>query len=91
MVSLLAYLAVGGAMGWLASLLLRTSRWRERGVNLGAGMAGGLAAGWLAPRLVGTPPLAMNVVSLEALAVAVLGAMLVLAVVDVVRRRRHIG
>lgn len=90
MVSLLAYLAVGAAMGWLASLLLRTARWQDRGVNLGAGVAGASAAGWLAPPLVGAPPLAQNSVSLEALAVAVLGAMLVLALVDMARRH-HIG
>ncbi|MFZ5550045.1 MAG: GlsB/YeaQ/YmgE family stress response membrane protein [Pseudomonadota bacterium] len=87
MLSLLSYLAAGAAMGWLASLLLRTSRWQERGVNLGAGMAGAVLAGWLAPPLVGAAPLAQNSVSLEALAVAVLGAMLVLAVVAMARRR----
>lgn len=87
MLSLLSYLAAGAAMGWLASLLLRTSSWQERGVNLGAGMAGAAVAGWLAPALVGAAPLAQNSVSLEALAVAVLGAMLVLAVVSVARRR----
>lgn len=91
MLSLSAYLAVGAVMGWLASLLLRSSRWQELGLNLGVGMAGAAAAGWLAPPLVGAPPLAQNTVSLEALALAVLGAMLVLALVDVARRHRHIG
>ena len=90
MLSLLAYLAVGAAMGWLAGLLWRSSRWQALGLNLGAGMAGASAAGWLAPPLVGAPPLAQNTVSLEALAVAVLGAMAVLALLDMARRL-HIG
>jgi uncharacterized membrane protein YeaQ/YmgE (transglycosylase-associated protein family) len=91
MLSLSAYLAVGAVMGWLASLLLRTSRWQELGVNLVAGMAGASAAGWVAPPLIGAPPLAHNTLSLEALALAVLGAILVLALVDMARRHRHVG
>lgn len=91
MLSLSAYLAVGAVMGWLASLLLRSSRWQELGVNLVAGAAGASTAGWLAPPLVGAPSLAQNTISLEAMALAVLGAMLVLALVDVARRHRHAG
>lgn len=90
MLSLLAYLVVGAAMGWLASLLWRSSRWQDLGMNFGAGVAGASAAGWLAPPLVGAPPLAQNTVSLEALAVAVLGAMALLALLDMARRH-HIG
>jgi uncharacterized membrane protein YeaQ/YmgE (transglycosylase-associated protein family) len=86
MVSLLAYLAVGAAMGWLVSKLLRTSGWHELGINALAGMAGASVAGWLAPPLVGAAPLAQNQISLEALSVALLGAMLVLALLDAARR-----
>lgn len=85
--SLWAYLAVGAAMGWLVSLLLRTARWQDLGVNLAAGMAGASVASWLAPPLVGAPPLAQNELSLEALSVAVLGAMLVLGLLGAARRR----
>jgi uncharacterized membrane protein YeaQ/YmgE (transglycosylase-associated protein family) len=50
-------------------------------------MAGASVASWLAPPLVGAPPLAQNEFSLEALSVAVLGAMLVLGLLDAARRR----
>lgn len=86
MMNLLTYLAVGVAMGWLASLLLRTTDWPSLGLNLLAGMAGASVAAWLAPPLVGAPPLAQGVFSLEAASVAVLGAMFVLALLGAARR-----
>lgn len=87
MTSLWVYLMVGAGVGWLVGLLLRSRGWQEWGLDLAAGMAGASVAAWVAPPLVGAPPLAQGGVSMDALAVAVLGAMAVLALVGSARQR----
>lgn len=74
-VSFMAWLAVGGLVGWLASALLRTDSREALLLNLSVGALGAELAGWWLAPMVADP------VSLEAAAVASLGAAVLLLIV----------
>jgi len=44
-------LVVGGVIGWLASLLMKTNAQMGLIANIVVGIAGSMLGGWLAPRL----------------------------------------
>ncbi|MEN4903509.1 GlsB/YeaQ/YmgE family stress response membrane protein [Luteimonas sp. gir] len=75
------YLFVGGIAGWLASLLMR-SRGQGIVLNVVVGIVGGFIGGWLLPRI------GLNVGGgwLGFLVTAFLGAVILLAIVNLFRR-----
>ncbi len=92
-IDFVAWLAVGGLMGWLMSRLVR-SRGREALLfNIGVGMVGALLAGWWIAPLIALPEDRLHrLPSLHAIAVTSLGAVGVLVIVNAIPflvRRRH--
>lgn len=84
--NLIIWLIVGGLVGWVASLLMRTDG--EQGVilNVLVGIVGAAIGGWLISPLVGVPTINQGALSMGALVVSLLGAVVLLGVVNLIRR-----
>lgn len=84
MLNFIIWIVVGGIIGWVASMLMRT---REGPLlNVIVGIVGAFLAGLLLTPLFGIPPYSQTNFSLPSLMVSLLGAVLLLAVVSFVRR-----
>jgi uncharacterized membrane protein YeaQ/YmgE (transglycosylase-associated protein family) len=85
---LVIWLAIGAAIGWLGSLLLKSDP--EQGVfmNVVVGVVGALLGGWLVAPRVGPPAAAGVEAGAVGFVAALLGAVVVLALFDFARRRR---
>lgn len=77
---------VGGILGWLASLMMRTDAQQGIVLNVVVGIVGALLAGLIISPLVGAPPITSGSFSLEALLVSLVGAIILLAIVNLFRR-----
>ncbi len=82
------WLVVGGVIGWLASLMMRTDAQQGVILNVVVGIVGALIGGWLISPLVGLPTINQNAFSLGAMAVSLVGAVILLAIVNLFRRGR---
>lgn len=77
---------VGGILGWLASLMMRTDAQQGIVLNVVVGIVGALLAGLIISPLVGAPSITSGSFSLEALLVSLVGAVILLAIVNLFRR-----
>ena len=82
------WILVGGLIGWVASIVMRTDAQQGIFLNVIVGVVGALVAGWIISPLVGIPTINQDVFSLPALLVSLLGAIVLLGVVTLVRRGR---
>ena len=82
------WILVGGLIGWVASIVMRTDGQQGIFLNVIVGVVGALIAGWIISPLVGIPTINQDVFSLSALLVSLLGAIVLLGVVNLVRRGR---
>ena len=81
------WLIVGGIVGWLASLIMKTDAQQGMLLNVVVGIVGAFIGGWLISPLVGTGTINEGF-SLGALVVSLLGAVILLAIVNLFRRGR---
>lgn len=86
MINLIVILIVGGLIGWIASILMRTNAQQGILLNIVVGIVGALLAGFLLAPLFGTPTIIQDAFSLSALLVSLLGAVILLAIVNLFRR-----
>jgi uncharacterized membrane protein YeaQ/YmgE (transglycosylase-associated protein family) len=86
MLNLTVWLLVGGLVGWVASLLMGSDRHQGLWLNIVAGMAGAALAGWWLSPLVGIASVGNSGFSIGALGVALLGAIGLLALANLIRR-----
>jgi uncharacterized membrane protein YeaQ/YmgE (transglycosylase-associated protein family) len=84
--NILIWLVVGGIIGWLASVFMKTDGQQGIFLNVVVGIVGALLAGWLITPLVGVGTINQSNFSLPALIVSFVGAVLLLALVGVLRR-----
>ncbi len=84
--NLIIWLVVGGLVGWVASLIMKTDGQQGLILNVVVGIVGAAAAGWLISPLVGVGTINQDQFSIGALVVSLLGALLLLAVVKLFRR-----
>lgn len=82
----LIWLVVGGVIGWLASLLMKTDGQQGILLNVVVGVVGAMVAGWLITPLVGVGTINQDNFSLPALMVSFLGAAVLLGIVNLFRR-----
>ena len=84
--NILIWLIVGGVIGWLASLVMRTDGQQGIILNVVVGFVGAVLAGWLISPLVGVSTINQANFSLPALVVSLVGAIALLAIVGFVRK-----
>ncbi|MGH8808667.1 MAG: GlsB/YeaQ/YmgE family stress response membrane protein [Noviherbaspirillum sp.] len=80
------WIVVGGILGWLASLVMKTDAQQGLLLNVVVGIVGALLGGWLLAPLFGTGTINMNDFSIGSLLVSFLGAIVLLAIVNLIRR-----
>ena len=84
--NLIIWLVVGGLVGWVASLIMKTDGQQGLILNVVVGIIGAAAAGWQISPLVGVGTINQDQFSIGALVVSLLGALLLLAVFKLFRR-----
>lgn len=80
------WLIVGGLIGWVASMIMRTNAQQGVILNVVVGVIGALLGGWLLAPMLGTGTINSNDFSVAGLGVSLLGAIILLAIVNLVRR-----
>lgn len=80
------WLVVGGLIGWVASMIMRTDGQQGVILNVVVGIIGAALGGWLISPLVGVGTINQGSFSFGALIVSLLGAVVLLAIVNLVRR-----
>jgi uncharacterized membrane protein YeaQ/YmgE (transglycosylase-associated protein family) len=86
--NLIVWLVMGGLIGWLASLVMKTDAQQGLLLNIVVGIVGALVGGWLLSPLLGVGTINDNNFSIAALGVSFLGAIILLAIVNLFRRGR---
>ena len=84
--NLILWIIIGGILGWLASLIMRTDAQQGLFLNIVVGIIGALVAGFVLTPLVGIGTINQNNFSLPAILVSLLGAIILLAIVNLFRR-----
>ena len=80
------WLIVGGLIGWVASMIMRTNGQQGLVLNVVVGIVGALVAGWFLTPLLGIATINQSNFSLPALLVSLMGAIILLAVVNLFSR-----
>ncbi|MBB4619950.1 GlsB/YeaQ/YmgE family stress response membrane protein [Sphingomonas abaci] len=83
---LIILLIVGGAIGWVASLIMRTDGQQGIVLNIVVGIVGALLAGFVVTPLIGGAPITSGVISLQSIIVSLVGAIVLLAIINLFRR-----
>lgn len=86
--NLIIWLVVGGLIGWVASLIMKTDASQGIVLNVIVGIVGAAIGGFLISPLIGAPTINQDAFSLPALLVSLLGAIILLAIVNMFRRGR---
>ena len=86
MMNVLVWLVVGGAIGWLASMVMNTENQQGILLNVVVGIVGAVVAGWVISPMVGAGTINQGNFSLPSLVVSFVGAIILLGVVNLFRR-----
>ena len=82
------WIVIGGVLGWLASLVMKTDAQQGMFLNVVVGIVGALLGGWLLSPLFGAGTINTDDFSVLSLVVSFLGAVILLAIVNLVFRGR---
>ena len=88
MINLIVWLLLGALVGWLASMVMRTDAQQGAILNIVVGIIGAALAGFLLSPLLGVPTINSGDFSIGALLISLLGAVILLAIVNLFRRGR---
>jgi uncharacterized membrane protein YeaQ/YmgE (transglycosylase-associated protein family) len=80
------WIVVGGLLGWVASMIMHTDAQQGIILNVVVGIVGALLGGWLLAPLFGTGTINQNDFSIGSLLVSLLGAVVLLAAVNLFRQ-----
>lgn len=83
---LIILILVGGIIGWLASMVMRTDAQQGILLNVVVGIVGALLAGFILNPMIGGGNIMAGDFSGSSLIVSFLGAVVLLAIVNLVRR-----
>lgn len=86
MINFIIWLVVGGIIGWLASMVMKTDAQQGVFLNIVVGIVGAFIGGWLLSPLFGTGTINRDDFSISGLIVSFLGAVILLAIVNLFRR-----
>ncbi len=81
----LIWLIIGGIVGWLASLIMRTDGQQGILLNVVVGIVGAFIGGWVISPMVGVATINEGI-SIGSIAVSLVGAVILLAIVNLFRR-----
>jgi uncharacterized membrane protein YeaQ/YmgE (transglycosylase-associated protein family) len=84
--TLILVLIIGGIIGWLASIVMRTDAQQGVLLNVVVGIVGALIAGVLITPLIGGAPITSGTFDLMSLLASFLGAVVLLAIINLFRR-----
>ena len=87
--SFIAWLIVGGLLGWLASIIMGTNDRQGKFLNVIVGIVGAFLGGLILAPMFGTGTINQYDFSIGSLVVSLLGALILLFIVGLFRRRRH--
>lgn len=80
------WIVIGGIIGWLASMVMKTDAQQGIFLNIVVGIIGAFLGGWLLSPLFGAGSINSDDFSLVSILVSFLGAVILLAVVNLLRR-----
>lgn len=86
--NLIIWLVVGGLIGWVASMIMRTDGQQGIVLNVVVGIVGAFLGGFLLSPLLGAGTVNSGDFSIAGLAVSLLGSIILLAIVNLFRRGR---
>jgi uncharacterized membrane protein YeaQ/YmgE (transglycosylase-associated protein family) len=86
MLNFLMWIIVGGIIGWVASMVMRTDAQQGTLLNIVVGIVGAFLAGLVLTPLFGVDTINSGNFSLPALLISLLGAIILLAIVNLFRR-----
>lgn len=86
MVGLIVWLLAGALVGWIASMIMGTDAQQGAILNIVVGVIGALLGGFLLGPVFGTGTINTADFSLSGLLVSLVGAIILLAIVNFVRR-----
>lgn len=86
MINLIIIIIVGGVLGWLASMVMRTDAQQGIFLNIVVGIIGALLAGFLISPLLGAGTITQGDFSIMSLVVSFIGAVVLLGIVNLFRR-----
>ena len=84
--NIIVWLVVGGLIGWVASMVMRTDGQQGIFLNVVVGIIGAAIGGWFLSPLFGVSTINQSNFSIQGLLISLLGAVILLAVVNLVRR-----
>jgi len=84
---ILVWLIVGGVVGWLASIIMRTDAQQGILLNVVVGIVGALLAGFIVSPMLGIATINEGI-SVATFLVSLVGAVILLAIVNLFRRGR---
>ena len=84
--TLILILIVGGVIGWLASMVMRTDGQQGIVLNIVVGVVGAVLAGFVVTPLIGGAPITSGAFDVMSLLSSFIGAVILLAVVNLFRR-----
>ena len=84
--NMIIWLVVGGLIGWVASMVMRTDGQQGVLLNVIVGVVGAALGGWLLSPLFGVSTINQSNFSVPGLLVSLGGAVILLAIVNLVRR-----
>ena len=88
MINFIIWIVIGGLIGWVASMIMKTDAQQGAFLNIVVRIVGAFLGGWLLSPLVGVPTINQDVFSIGALLVSLVGAVILLAIINLFRRGR---
>jgi uncharacterized membrane protein YeaQ/YmgE (transglycosylase-associated protein family) len=91
MLNMIVWLVVGGLIGWVASMIMGTNARQGALMNIVVGVIGAFLGGVLLAPMFGTGTINQGDFSIMSMLVSLIGAVVLLAVVNLIRRGRGRG
>jgi uncharacterized membrane protein YeaQ/YmgE (transglycosylase-associated protein family) len=85
---IILWLVIGGVVGWLASIVMKRDGSQGILLNVVVGIIGAMLGGWLISPMIGAPSINSGELSAGSLLVSFLGAVILLAIVNLISRSR---
>lgn len=85
---IIIWLVIGGLVGWIASLIMKTDREQGMILNVVVGIVGAVIGGWVLTPLLGVSTINPSGFSMSSIVVSILGAVILLGLINLLRGAR---